>query len=66
MNVLVYGAGAVGSFVGAVLARAGERVSLLGRPAHVQAVARGGLHVEGPGGSRTWVRIAAASRPEEL
>lgn len=66
MNVLVYGAGAVGSFVGAVLARAGERVTLLGRPAHVQAVVRGGLQVEGPGGSRTWVRIPAASRPEEL
>ncbi len=66
MNVLVYGAGAVGSFVGAVLGRAGVRVTLLGRPVHVQAVVRDGLHVEGPGATRTWVRIRAASRPEGL
>jgi len=40
------GAGAVGSFYGAMLARAGHEVTLIGRPAHVQAVQRDGLRLE--------------------
>jgi 2-dehydropantoate 2-reductase len=45
-KVVVVGAGAVGSFCGAMLARAGHRVVLVGRPAHVQAIARSGLRLE--------------------
>jgi 2-dehydropantoate 2-reductase len=41
--VAVVGAGAVGSFFGAMLARAGHRVTLIGRAAHVQAIERDGL-----------------------
>ncbi len=37
-KVAVMGAGAVGSFYGAMLARAGHAVTLIGRPAHVQAI----------------------------
>ena len=40
------GAGAVGSFYGAMLARAGHEVTLIGRPAHVQAIERDGLRLE--------------------
>ena len=36
--ITVVGAGAVGSFYGALLARAGYRVTLIGRPAHVAAI----------------------------
>jgi 2-dehydropantoate 2-reductase len=44
--VAVVGAGAVGSFYGAMLARAGHPVTLIGRPAHVQAVERDGLQLD--------------------
>ena len=40
------GAGAVGSFYGAMLARAGHAVTLIGRPAHVQAIEANGLLLE--------------------
>ena len=42
-HIAVVGAGAVGSFYGAMLARAGHRVTLIGRPAHVQATTSNGL-----------------------
>lgn len=45
-HIAVVGAGAVGSFFGAMLARAGHRVTLIGRPAHVQAIARHGLQLD--------------------
>src|SRR5262245_19106464 len=46
-NVAVMGAGAVGCYFGAMLARAGAHVRLVGRPALVEAVARDGLRFEG-------------------
>src|SRR5258705_7172063 len=46
-NVAVMGAGAVGCYFGAMRARAGAQVRLIGRPALVDAVARDGLRFEG-------------------
>jgi 2-dehydropantoate 2-reductase len=47
MKIAVMGAGAVGCFYGGMLARAGHEVTLIGRPAHVDAIAqRGGLKFE--------------------
>jgi len=46
MKVAVMGAGAVGCYYGAMLARAGHEVVLIGRPAHVQAVRANGLRLE--------------------
>ena len=40
------GAGAVGCYYGGMLARAGHPVVLIGRPAHVEAIARDGLRFE--------------------
>lgn len=40
---LLFGAGAVGSLLGARLAAAGSEVTLVGRPPHVEAVTREGL-----------------------
>jgi 2-dehydropantoate 2-reductase len=40
------GAGAVGCYFGGMLARDGHQVTLVGRPQHVQAVAREGLRME--------------------
>ena len=47
IRVAVLGAGAVGCFFGGMLARAGHRVTLIGRPAHVDAFGKAGLHFEG-------------------
>ncbi len=46
-RVLVAGAGAIGSVVGGLLARAGAAVTFLGRPAHLSAIGRSGLALEG-------------------
>jgi 2-dehydropantoate 2-reductase len=58
-SVVVVGAGAVGSFYGAMLARAGHRVTLVGRAAHVQAIERDGLQLDMAGRVET-VRLAAS------
>lgn len=46
MKVAVMGAGAVGCYYGAMLARAGHEVVLIGRPSHVEAVDARGLRLE--------------------
>ncbi len=46
LPVAVMGAGAVGCFFGGMLARAGHDVVLIGRPAHVDAIQRHGLHLQ--------------------
>jgi 2-dehydropantoate 2-reductase len=59
-HIVVMGAGAVGSYYGAMLARAGHAVTLIARPAHVQAIERDGLQLE-RGGMVESVRLAANS-----
>ena len=46
MKVAVMGADAVGCYFGAMLARAGHEVALIGRPAHVEAVRSKGLFLD--------------------
>jgi 2-dehydropantoate 2-reductase len=46
-RVAVVGAGAVGCYFGAMLARSGVRVKLVGRAPHVEAIARDGLLLDG-------------------
>lgn len=46
LRVAVMGAGAVGCYYGALLARAGHAVALIGRPAHVQAIRQQGLRLQ--------------------
>ena len=45
VRVAVVGAGAVGCYYGGMLARAGVPVTLIGRPAHVEAMHRDGLRL---------------------
>jgi 2-dehydropantoate 2-reductase len=47
IRVAVLGAGAVGCFFGGMLARAGHKVTLIGRPVHVEAFKARGLRFEG-------------------
>jgi 2-dehydropantoate 2-reductase len=45
-RIAVLGAGAVGSYFGGMLARAGAPVILIGRPRHVEAITRDGLFLD--------------------
>src|SRR2546425_9259217 len=60
MEVAVYGAGAIGSLVGARLHEAGARVHLIGRQEHVDAIRANGLLVKGPNEARL-VRLPATT-----
>jgi 2-dehydropantoate 2-reductase len=59
-SIVVVGAGAVGNFFGAMLARAGHAVTLVGRAAHVAAVREAGLQLH-MGGRVEAVRLAAST-----
>ena len=60
-RILVAGAGALGSVVGGLLARAGHDVTLLGRRAHLDAVRTGGLFVDGLFGTHRVTGLACAT-----
>ena len=64
-KVAVLGAGAVGSYFGGMLARAGVPVTLIGRPRHVQAIEKNGLFIEGTTVNER-VPIAASSEMSAL
>lgn len=52
MKVLVYGAGAIGGYLGAILTAAGEDVTLVARGAQYEALANRGVILEGPRSGR--------------
>lgn len=58
-KVAVVGAGAVGSFFGAMLARAGHAVTLIARAKHVDEIARNGLRLDMAGSVET-LRMSAS------
>ncbi|MEO6029011.1 MAG: ketopantoate reductase family protein [Candidatus Binatia bacterium] len=66
LRVLVAGAGAVGSVVGGLLAAAGHRVTLLGRRPHLDAIAAGGLVLDGLWGERRVADLQLATSAEAL
>ncbi len=51
IRIAVIGAGAIGSALGALLHRAGRKVVLIARPAHVAAIRQDGLQVDGDMGN---------------
>jgi 2-dehydropantoate 2-reductase len=53
MRFVVLGAGAIGAYVGAALARGGADVTLIARGAHLRAMATGGVRVLSPRGDFT-------------
>jgi 2-dehydropantoate 2-reductase len=61
-RIAVIGAGAIGCTIGALLKRAGQDVTLIGRREQVAAIRKGGLHIDGALGKFT-VQIPVA---EEL
>jgi 2-dehydropantoate 2-reductase len=65
MQILVYGAGAVGSVFGGFLSRK-HAVTLLGRPWHLHEVRRLGLQVNGIWGSHTFTKIETCTEAKLL
>jgi len=57
-RIAVVGAGAVGSYFGAMLARAGHAVVLIGRAPHVEAIRRDGLQLQTKSGTQS-IRLEA-------
>ena len=66
MKIAIYGAGGVGGYYGAVLARAGRKVSLIARGAHLAAMRQRGLRVRSPRGDFTVHPVAATEDPREV
>ncbi|MCC9620643.1 2-dehydropantoate 2-reductase [Thalassospira sp. MA62] len=62
MKIAVMGAGAVGCYYGAMLARAGHDVTLIGRPNHVEVMNRDGLLLDF-GTSQEYVGVTADTDP---
>ncbi len=65
MQILVYGAGAIGSVFGGFLSRK-HNVTLLGRPWHLHEVKRLGLQVNGIWGSHTFTKIELCTEAKLL
>jgi 2-dehydropantoate 2-reductase len=65
MNIAILGAGGVGGYYGGILARAGHRVALLARGAHLEALREHGLEVRTPEGSFT-AKVEAVEDPGEM
>ena len=59
MRIAIVGAGGVGGYFGAKLARAGESVLMLARGAHLDAIARHGLHVRSAVDGEFTVKVEA-------
>lgn len=65
MRVCIYGAGAIGGYLGVALAEAGCEVSLVARGPHLAAIRAHGLTLLKDGARRT-VKLAASEDPAEL
>lgn len=65
MRILVYGAGAIGGFFGAMLTEAGEDVTLVARGAQYDALAERGIILEGRRISRPQPIKVRVARPGE-
>ncbi|MEX2015904.1 MAG: ketopantoate reductase family protein, partial [Candidatus Hydrogenedentales bacterium] len=66
LNILIFGAGAIGSVVGGLMAKAGHRVTLLGRDPHMARVREQGLRISGIWGEHHVTAIETATRFEAV
>ncbi len=65
MKVCIYGAGAIGGYVGVLLANAGADVSLIARGSHLEAIKSNGLTLKINGETKN-ARVKATDDPAEL
>ncbi len=66
MNVLVLGAGAIGSVFGGLLGKAGNVVYLLGRKHHIQAIEKNGLLIDGIWGKHLVRNVKGITNLDDL
>ncbi len=67
LHFCIHGAGGLGSVFGAFLARSGQRVTMIGRKPHIDAIRAGGLALEGVRANFTQHdNIAAVTTPAEV
>jgi 2-dehydropantoate 2-reductase len=64
VHIVVMGSGGVGGYFGAKLQRAGERVTLVARGAHLEAIKRAGLAIRSASEGDTIVRPGVVERLE--
>jgi 2-dehydropantoate 2-reductase len=65
MKVCIYGAGAIGAYLGVSLVDAGCDVSMVARGPHLEAMQKNGLTLESEGTTRT-VKLRCSADPAEL
>src|SRR3990172_4204690 len=65
MRFIIYGAGGIGGVIGGHLARTNHDVIMIGRPGHVSAINKNGLHFITPSGTYN-LRIKAVTGPEQI
>ncbi len=65
MRICIFGAGAIGGFIGGYLARSGAEVCVVARGAQLQAIREHGLTVEATGETFN-VKVRASAEPAEL
>jgi 2-dehydropantoate 2-reductase len=66
VKVAVFGAGAVGGYLGACLAKGGADVTLIARGAHLEAMRENGLTLVTPEGERSTVAVHATDDPAKI
>ncbi|MDJ0820445.1 MAG: 2-dehydropantoate 2-reductase [Paracoccaceae bacterium] len=66
MKICVFGAGAIGGYMGVKLAQAGADVSLVARGPHLAAMQANGLKLIEEGGEETSVSVTASDNPADL
>lgn len=66
MKVAILGAGAVGGYYGALLARNGQEVTFIARGAHLAAILDRGLHVESVHGDFQVCPVQASDDPAQV
>ena len=66
MKICVFGAGAIGGYMGVKLAQAGADLSLVARGPHLAAMKANGLKLIEEGGEETVVQVTASDNPADL
>lgn len=66
MKICIFGAGAIGGYMGVKLAQAGAEVSLVARGPHLAAMQARGLSLIEEGGDRVTVPVRASDNPADL
>ena len=66
MKICIFGAGAIGGFVGAKLADAGAEVSMVARGAHLSEMKKNGLTLLEDGSDPKRITVRVAQDPLEL